>query len=265
MPVRRPKLIRSFRKMALADLLRSGQSCDEHPMAEFFAGSDLNLNLPHAHIGGSERGVPSENSIRPGIRIVRQDHRMISLGMFIVDLFKSRRRLKAESLFLRHQLSIALRRAPPRLRICGSDRTLLVWVTRLWPSLLSATQIVQPETILRWHRAAPACTAEIDRKFIHKPCGSADGAFRLRVSCLERDCRKVSTFLAISVKPMTALTIILYEHSQDEGLARSKVYEPTIRRTHRLCHFECNNRFGACGSLRRPNRTVAAGNSAIGC
>jgi hypothetical protein len=73
--------------------------------------------------------------------------------MFIVDLFKSRRRLEAENLFLRHQLSIALRRAPPRLRLRGSDRVLLVWMTRLWPSLLGATQVVQPETILRWHRA----------------------------------------------------------------------------------------------------------------
>jgi transposase InsO family protein len=76
-----------------------------------------------------------------------------SLGMFIVDLFKSRRRLEAENLFLRHQLSIALRHAPPRLRIGDSDRALLVWMTRLWPSLLGATQVVQPETILRWHRA----------------------------------------------------------------------------------------------------------------
>ena len=75
------------------------------------------------------------------------------LGMFIIDLFKSRRRLEAENLFLRHQLSIALRREPPRLRLCGSDRALLVWMTRLWPRLLSTVQIVQPETILRWHRA----------------------------------------------------------------------------------------------------------------
>jgi hypothetical protein len=44
-----------------------------------------------------------------------------SLGMFVVDLFKSRRRLEAENLFLRHQLSIALRRAPPRLRLRGYD------------------------------------------------------------------------------------------------------------------------------------------------
>src|SRR2546425_1119284 len=76
-----------------------------------------------------------------------------SLGMFIVDLFKSRRRLEAENLFLRHQLSIALRRAPPRLRLRGSDRALLVWMTRLWPNLLGAAKVVQPETILRWHRA----------------------------------------------------------------------------------------------------------------
>jgi hypothetical protein len=76
-----------------------------------------------------------------------------SLGMFIVDLFKSRRRLEAENLFLRHQLSIALRPAPPRLRPRGSDRALLVWMPRLWPSLLGAAQVVQPETIHRWHRA----------------------------------------------------------------------------------------------------------------
>src|SRR5260370_24669236 len=76
-----------------------------------------------------------------------------SLGMFMVDFFKSPRRLEAENLFLRHQLSIALRRAPPRLRLRGSDRALLVWITRRWPSLLGAAQVVQPETILRWHRA----------------------------------------------------------------------------------------------------------------
>src|SRR5258708_9692933 len=75
------------------------------------------------------------------------------LGMFIVDLFKSRRRLEAENLLLRHQISIALRGAPPRLRLRGSDRALLVWMTRLWPNLLGAEKVVQRETILRWHRA----------------------------------------------------------------------------------------------------------------
>jgi len=30
---------------------------------------------------------------------------------------------------------------------------LLVWMVRLWPSLLDAVHVVQPETVLRWHRA----------------------------------------------------------------------------------------------------------------
>ena len=46
------------------------------------------------------------------------------LVMFVADIFMSRRRLEAENLFLRHQLNIALRRAPPRLRLYGRDRAL---------------------------------------------------------------------------------------------------------------------------------------------
>jgi transposase InsO family protein len=75
------------------------------------------------------------------------------LAMFVADLFKSRRRLEAENLFLRHQLNIALRRARPRLRLQGSDRALLVWITRIWPNLLDLSRVVKPETILRWHRS----------------------------------------------------------------------------------------------------------------
>ena len=76
-----------------------------------------------------------------------------AIGMFVADLFKSRSRLEAENLFLRHQLTIAMRRAPPRLRLRGSDRALLIGMTRLWPNLRGMAQVVQPETILRWHRA----------------------------------------------------------------------------------------------------------------
>jgi transposase InsO family protein len=46
------------------------------------------------------------------------------LGTFVGNLFKSRRRLEIENLFLRHQLNIALRRAPRRLRLRGCDRAL---------------------------------------------------------------------------------------------------------------------------------------------
>jgi transposase InsO family protein len=76
-----------------------------------------------------------------------------ALGMFVADLFKPRCRLETENLLLRHQLTIAMRQAPNRLRLRGSDRALLTWMTRVWPTLLDAVQVVQPETILRWQRA----------------------------------------------------------------------------------------------------------------
>jgi hypothetical protein len=56
-----------------------------------------------------------------------------ALGMFVADLFKSRTRLEAENLFLRHQLTIALRQAPSRLRLRGGDRTQRTF--RLSPSM----------------------------------------------------------------------------------------------------------------------------------
>jgi hypothetical protein len=55
-----------------------------------------------------------------------------------IDLFKSRGRLEVENLFLRHQLNIALRRAPSRIRLSGSDRALIVLMTKLWPSLFGS-------------------------------------------------------------------------------------------------------------------------------
>jgi hypothetical protein len=59
-----------------------------------------------------------------------------ALGMLVVNLLKSRSRLEAESFFLRHQLNIALRRAPFRLRLRRSDRAIFMLMTKLWPSLL---------------------------------------------------------------------------------------------------------------------------------
>jgi len=41
------------------------------------------------------------------------------LGMFVADLFKSWSRIEAENVFLRHQLTIAMRQAPRRLRLRG--------------------------------------------------------------------------------------------------------------------------------------------------
>ena len=71
------------------------------------------------------------------------------LLIFFGNVFKSRHRLEAENLFLRHQLNIALLRAPHRLRLRGSDRALLVWMTRIWPSLLDLSQVVKQDRRLK--------------------------------------------------------------------------------------------------------------------
>jgi len=76
-----------------------------------------------------------------------------ALAICLCSLFKPRRRLAAENLFLRHQLGIAIRRAPTRPRLSGLDRVLMVWMTWARPELLDLAQVVKPETILRWHRA----------------------------------------------------------------------------------------------------------------
>ena len=59
----------------------------------------------------------------------------------------------AEILFLRQQLLILRRSAPKRIVLRQTDRLIFVWLYRLFPSLLSAAAIFQPETLIRWHRA----------------------------------------------------------------------------------------------------------------
>jgi hypothetical protein len=56
-------------------------------------------------------------------------------------------------MFLRHQLLILRRSAPPRLRLRTADRLIFVWLYRLFPSLLGAAIIFKPETLVRWHRS----------------------------------------------------------------------------------------------------------------
>src|SRR6266404_9362876 len=67
--------------------------------------------------------------------------------------FKSQARLEAEIVFLRHQLNLLRRRLPAKPRLTPWDRLLFVWLYRLVPSLLNAAVIIQPDTIVRWHRA----------------------------------------------------------------------------------------------------------------
>lgn len=82
---------------------------------------------------------------------------MVSLFRLLFDLihsvFRSRARLIVEIALLRHQLQIAKRKAPKRLRLTNADRLIFVWLYRLWPSLLASVIVIKPETVLSWRRA----------------------------------------------------------------------------------------------------------------
>ena len=67
--------------------------------------------------------------------------------------FRTQAQLEAEITMLRHQLNVLRRQTSKRPRLTTADRLLFVWMCRLLPSLQSAITIVQPNTVLRWHRS----------------------------------------------------------------------------------------------------------------
>src|ERR1700726_5135663 len=77
---------------------------------------------------------------------------LTQLLLAIRSQFTRRARLEAENLILRQQLVVLRRKSPTRVKLRNIDRLLLAWLYRLYPSLLDAIIIVQPETVLRWHR-----------------------------------------------------------------------------------------------------------------
>ena len=67
------------------------------------------------------------------------------------DLVRSRLQLIAENALLRQQL-IVLRRSVDRPRIEDSDRVIMLLLARLNSTWAEALHIIQPGTLLRWHR-----------------------------------------------------------------------------------------------------------------
>jgi hypothetical protein len=70
----------------------------------------------------------------------------------LVSPFKTQARLEAEIVLLRHQLNVLRQRVPSRPKLTVADPLLFVWLYRLFSSVLNAVRIVQPETVIRWHR-----------------------------------------------------------------------------------------------------------------
>jgi transposase InsO family protein len=86
---------------------------------------------------------------------------MFALFFFVLAIlvspFKSKSQLEAENAVLRHQLIILRRAVPGRVRLTNKDRWFLIQLYRWFPSILQVVTIVQPETLVRWHRAGFRC------------------------------------------------------------------------------------------------------------
>lgn len=77
---------------------------------------------------------------------------LIRILLALRSVSEARASREAEILVLRQQLVVLSRRSRKQVRLLNLDRLVLVWLYRLFPSLLNSIIIVKPETLLRWHR-----------------------------------------------------------------------------------------------------------------
>ena len=75
----------------------------------------------------------------------------------LVSPIKSKSRLEAENAVLRHQVMVLQRQVRGRVHLTNLDRLFLVQLYRWFPLILKAVAIVQPESLVRWHRAGFRC------------------------------------------------------------------------------------------------------------
>jgi hypothetical protein len=79
-------------------------------------------------------------------------HVLRFLAALLAWLRSSQARREAEILYLRQQLIVLKRSAPARPRLKATDRLIFVCLYWLFPSLIDASIVFQPEPLLRWHR-----------------------------------------------------------------------------------------------------------------
>src|SRR5437870_7726146 len=97
------------------------------------------------------------------------------------SILRSRAALQLENLALRHQIGVLQRSARRRPKLTSRDRLLWMCLSRLWSDWRSALAIVQPETVLAWHRAGFRL---LDRKSTR--LNSSHVAISYAVFCLKK-------------------------------------------------------------------------------
>src|SRR5437762_14072326 len=79
---------------------------------------------------------------------------LIAFFAVLASSFRTSASLRAEILALRHQLAVLQANAPRHLRLKRSDRVLWLFLSRFWSGWRPCLKIVQPATVIAWHRRA---------------------------------------------------------------------------------------------------------------
>jgi hypothetical protein len=92
---------------------------------------------------------------------------MLVLGFwtFLRAVFFGSAAIALENVALRHQL-LVLQRSAGRPRLARWDRILWVWLSRVWASWRASLVIVQPATVLAWHRQRLPALLAVDVQLI---------------------------------------------------------------------------------------------------
>ena len=76
---------------------------------------------------------------------------VLGVWIFLRTLCVDAANVSLENIALRQQLAV-LQRSVPRPKVCRRDRLFWVCLSRLWTGWRSSLLIVQPATVLAWHR-----------------------------------------------------------------------------------------------------------------
>ena len=119
-----------------------------------------------------------------------------------------------ENMALRHQLAV-LQRSIDRPRLRRRDRILWAWLARLWAGWRASLIIIQPATVLAWHR--PGFQLYWRWKSRSRPIGRPplDGALRHLIRRMARENptwgrRRIQAELALLGYTVSALTVAKY-------------------------------------------------------
>jgi putative transposase len=178
---------------------------------------------------------------------------LISLTTLLANLssiFHSRAALQMENLALRHQIGVLQRSSRKRPKLTPLDRLLWVWLSRVWSGWRSALAIVEPETVVAWHRKGfrvfwtwkvrhgqpgrPIISREV-RGLIHKMCRENPcwGAPRIHGELLKLGINigesSVSKYMVRSRKPPSQTWRTFLENHAQQLVSIDFFTVPTIR------------------------------------